>query len=51
MLDIKFIRENPELVKQGLQKKFSNVDIDSNLEFDRRRRETLAELEYSARKT
>jgi seryl-tRNA synthetase len=45
MLDIKFIRENPDLVKDGLRRKFSNVDIDQVLDVDRRRREILTELE------
>ncbi len=45
MLDIKFIRDNTDLVKEGLRKKFSNVDIDQILDVDRRRRELLTELE------
>ncbi|MFH2055709.1 MAG: serine--tRNA ligase [bacterium] len=45
MLDLKFIRENPDLVKAGLAKKFVAVDLDAILEFDRRRREILTELE------
>ncbi|MCX6830902.1 MAG: hypothetical protein NT028_02065, partial [candidate division Zixibacteria bacterium] len=28
MLDIKFIRDNPDLVKDGIRKKYSSVDID-----------------------
>ncbi len=45
MLDIKFIRDNPELVKAGIAKKFSSVDIDQILNVDRQRREILSELE------
>ena len=45
MLDIRFIREHPDLVKEGVQKKFSNVDIDKILDIDRQRREAIAELE------
>jgi seryl-tRNA synthetase len=45
MLDIKFIRENPEVVKQGCQKKQVKVDIDRLLEVDKKRRETLRALE------
>ncbi len=45
MLDIKFIRNNPNLVKQGCQKKQVKVDIDRLLEVDKKRRETLMALE------
>ena len=45
MLDIRFIRENADLVKQGLEKKRATVDIDRLLDLDRRRRDILAELE------
>jgi len=36
MLDIKFIRENPDKVKQGCQKKQADVDIDKLLEIDKK---------------
>ena len=45
MLDIKFIRQNPEIVKQGCQKKQVKVDIDLLLEVDKKRREILTALE------
>ena len=45
MLDIKFIRENPDKVKQGCQKKQADVDIDKLLEIDKKRRELLQEIE------
>jgi len=45
MLDIKFIRQNPNLVKQGCQKKLADVDIDELLETDRKKREALQALE------
>jgi len=45
MLDIKFIRENPEIVKDGCQKKQVKVDINRLLELDKKRRETLKNLE------
>jgi seryl-tRNA synthetase len=45
MLDIKFIRNNPELVKEGCRKKQVEVDIDELLEVDRKKRETLQALE------
>ncbi|MCD6500569.1 serine--tRNA ligase [bacterium] len=45
MLDIKFIRQNPQIVKEGCQKKHFEVDIDKLLELDKRRREILGEIE------
>jgi len=45
MLDIKFIRNNPDLVKEGCQKKQVKVDIDKFLELDKKRREYLKEVE------
>ncbi len=45
MLDIKFIRNNPQLVKKGCEKKHVEVDIDCLLETDRKKRETLQALE------
>ena len=45
MLDIKFIRNNPQLVKKGCGKKQVEVDIDQLLEIDKKKRETLQALE------
>jgi len=45
MLDIKFIRENPEKVKEGAQKKGVRVDIDRLLEIDKKRLDNLQALE------
>ncbi len=45
MLDLKFIRENTQTVKDGLARKFSKVDIDAILGLDQRRRSLLTELE------
>ncbi len=45
MLDIKFIRENPELVKQAVIHKKAHVDIDLLLEVDAKRRKLLADVE------
>ncbi len=45
MLDIKFIRENPELVKEAARKKGVSVDVDALLAVDERRRHVLKELE------
>ena len=45
MLDIKFIRQNPEKVKDACQKKQVKVDINLLLEVDKKRRELLQALE------
>jgi len=45
MLDIKFIRENPEKVKRACEKKQVKVDIDLLLELDKQRRELIKEIE------
>lgn len=42
MLDIKFIRENPDLVKQGLLNKNDKTDIDNLLKLDKKRREIIS---------
>ena len=45
MLDVKFIRQNPDIVKEGCRKKQVKVDIDKLLELDKKRREYLNKLE------
>ncbi len=45
MLDINFIRQNPEKVKEGCRNKNVNVDISELLKLDKRRREILKEIE------
>ncbi len=45
MLDIKFIRENPELIKEAARNKGVKVDVDALLAVDERRRHVLQELE------
>lgn len=45
MLDIKFIRENAELVKQNTKNRLSAVDIDKLLDLDKKRRLAEARLE------
>ncbi|MFC1732908.1 serine--tRNA ligase [candidate division KSB1 bacterium] len=45
MLDINFIRENKELVKEGARKKRMDVDIDRLILIDDKRRETLQGVE------
>ncbi|MFQ5640382.1 MAG: serine--tRNA ligase [bacterium] len=45
MLDLKFIRENFEVVKQAAQNKGEKVDVDTLLELDTQRRHKLQEVE------
>ena len=45
MLDIKFIRDNPEKVKEGIAKKQVKVDIDRLLALDEARRGSLQKIE------
>ncbi len=45
MLDLKFIRENPERVKQGIQAKGEMGDVDRILQLDARRRQIIQEVE------
>jgi len=46
MIDIKFIRENPDVIKDATKKKAMNVDIDRILELDKKRREALQPIEH-----
>ncbi len=43
MLDIKFIRTNPEIVKRAIENKNIKVDIDEFLNMDSQRRALLAQ--------
>ena len=45
MLDLKFIRQNPEKVKEGSAKKQVKVDIDRLLKLDEKKRELLQKKE------
>ncbi|MCH8741943.1 serine--tRNA ligase [Patescibacteria group bacterium] len=45
MLDIRFIREHPNIVKEGCRKKQVKVDVDKLLKVDEKRRDYLKELE------
>jgi len=45
MLDLKFIRENADLVRQGISNKKETVDLDQILKLDRERRSILVEVE------
>lgn len=46
MLDIKFIRENKDIVKEGAKKKHIDVDIDNLLSVDKHRLELLSRVEF-----
>jgi len=45
MLDIKFIRDNPDKIKKTCEQRLVKVDIDELLDIDRRRRESLQGIE------
>jgi len=45
MLDIKFVRENPEIVKEALKKRGYNIDFDSFLSMEEERLKFLREIE------
>ncbi|MGC9049222.1 MAG: serine--tRNA ligase [Patescibacteria group bacterium] len=44
-MDIKFIRQNPNLVEEGCRKKGVDVDIDEILKLDQEKREVIIKLE------
>ena len=50
MLDIQFIRDNPEVVKEKAHQKGYDVDIDKLLAIDKARRQLLTEIEILSRK-
>jgi len=45
MLDLKFIRENPEKVKEGIRLKNESGDVDALLDLDKKRRQWIFEVE------
>ena len=45
MLDLKFIRENLEVVKNKLSQRNSDIDLDRLVEIDLKRREIIQEVE------
>ena len=48
MLDIRFVRENPEVVKQNIRNKFQDNKlplVDEVIELDKRNREIKQEVE------
>ena len=46
MLDIKFIRNNIELVRQAISNKNEKADLDKLLEIDEQRRQLQFEFDY-----
>ncbi len=50
MLDIKIIRNNPELIKEAVKKRGEEIDLDSFLDMDEKRRELLYEVEQLKKK-
>jgi len=46
MLDIKFIRENKDIIKEGAKKKHIEVDIDELLSVDEKRLSLLSRVEF-----
>jgi len=45
MLDLKFVRNNPEIVSEALEKRGSDLSLEPFLELERRRREKLVVVE------
>ena len=45
MLDMKFVRENPELVMDATRKRNANVNLDEFLELEKKRRELTLQVE------
>lgn len=45
MLDIKFVRSNPELIQEALKKRGTEINLDEFLKLDEKRRVNLTEVE------
>ena len=45
MLDMKFVRENPELVMEAVKRRNGNLDLTEFLELDKKRREITVQVE------
>ena len=45
MIDLRFIRENPDLVREALEKRQDSAPLDEILELDTERRQKVTELE------
>ena len=50
MLDIKILRQNPEVIMQALKDRNNDLDITPAIELDKKRREILAEVEQKKAK-
>ena len=50
MLDIKILRQNPEIIKEALKNRNNDLDITPAIELDKQRREILAEVEQKKAK-
>lgn len=50
MLDIKFIRQNPELIKTNCRNRLVDVDIDNLLELDSRKRDIETQINNNRKK-
>lgn len=45
MLDLKFVRENPEVVEEAIKKRGGNISLDDFLALEKQRRQLLQEVE------
>ena len=45
MIDIKLLRDNPDLIKKAVERKGYKIDVDEIIELDKRRRELIQEIE------
>lgn len=45
MIDLKLLRENPEIIREALKKRSSDLDLDAIVEMDRQRRSGLTEIQ------
>jgi seryl-tRNA synthetase len=45
MLDLKFIRENPDKVKKAISDRGMDIDVDKVLSLDKERRSLIKELD------
>ncbi len=50
MLDIKILRQNPEIIKDALKKRNNDLDIEPAIELDKQRRAILTEVEQKKAK-
>ena len=51
MIDVKLLREQPDLVRSAIANKKFNCDIDAVLELDKHRREKITEAEKARERT